>query len=290
MKLTRLASLFSLMALFSINHCLAQSPVNKVTPSCGELITITTHDASTTRYAYHAASPPDSASAPITLLLLAGGSGYIDLDEQACPRALKGNSLIRMMPIFSALGFATALVDAPSDYHGVDGLGGYRIKPLHAQDLGKLITDLRVRTQGAVWLVGTSRGTISAVNAASRLTGSAAADGVVLTSALMSGQSNARISWVAQSVFDLPLEEIHAPLLVIGHEKDGCPRSPSTLMGKILAQSKSARQKMLTVTGGPGDQGSACEGYSAHGYITQEEEVASVIARFIRGENDVLKK
>ncbi len=298
MKFTKFASLLCLMASYSITHCNAQTPQNLAAPSCGELITIITHDNSTTRYAYRAPTLADPSSAPITLLLLVGGSGYIDLDDKACPRALKGNALIRMMPIFSAMGFATALVDAPSDYHGVDGLGGFRIKPEHAQDLGKLINELHTRTHGAVWLIGTSRGTISAANTASRFTGSATgsatgsstADGLVLTSALMLGQNNARISWAAQTVFDLPLEEIRVPLLVIGHVKDGCPRSPANLMGNILAQSKSAHPKMLTVTGGSGDHGAACEGYSAHGYIGQEEEVASAIARFIRGEDYFIKK
>jgi hypothetical protein len=42
---------------------------------------------------------------------------------------------------------------------------------------------LRMRTQGAVWLVGTSRGSISALNAAARLSGPSAPDGIVLTSA-----------------------------------------------------------------------------------------------------------
>jgi hypothetical protein len=43
---------------------------------------------------------------------------------------------------------------------------------------------------------------------------------------------------------------------------------------------------MITVVGGPGDKGSACEGYSAHGFIEQEAEVANEIARFIRGESE----
>ncbi len=41
----------------------------------------------------------------------------------------------------------------------------------HAEDIGKVIADVRERTKLPVWLVGTSRGAISAANAASRLTG-----------------------------------------------------------------------------------------------------------------------
>jgi hypothetical protein len=60
--------------------------------------------------------------------------------------------------------------------------------------------------------VGTSRGTISAVNATARLSGLSAPAGM-LTSALMSGQSKAKKGWVAQTVFDLPLEAIRLVLV-----------------------------------------------------------------------------
>ena len=193
---------------------------------------------------------------------------------------------MRSIPIFSAGGFGTALVDAPSDYHGEDGLGGFRIATQHAEDIGKVIADLRARTQGAVWLVGTSRGSISAVNAAAGLAGSVAPDGVVLTSALMSGDGAARKKWVAQTVFDLPLEDIRLPLLVVGHAADKCIRSPADLMGKIVARTQGVREQVVTVVGGPGTRGPpsihAGEGRSPHGFVDQEAEVAAGITRFIR--------
>ena len=195
---------------------------------------------------------------------------------------------MRSVPIFSAEGFGTALVDAPSDYHGEDGLGGFRIATQHAEDIGKVIADLRARTQGAVWLVGTSRGSISAVNAAAKLAGSVAPDGVVLTSALMSGDGAARKRWVAQTVFDLPLEDIRLPLLVVGHAADKCIRSPADLMGKIVGRTQGVREQVVTVVDGSGYPGppsiQACEGRAPHGFVDQEAEVAAGIARFIRGD------
>jgi hypothetical protein len=273
--------------LIAATTCRAQSesPARR----CGEVVAIETHDRSTTRYAF--TSPPQSASQtnPVTLVLLPGGSGHLDLDEQGCPRELRGNSLVRSIPIFTAAGFATALVDAPSGYHGADGLGGFRIATQHAEDIGKVIAAMRVRTQGSVWLVGTSRGAISAVNAASRLSGVSAPDGVVLTSALMSGQSGAKKDWVAHTVFDLPLEAIRMPLLVVGHAADQCIRSPADLMPNILERTQGAREQIVTVVGGPGYTGrpgiNACVGRAPHGFIDQETEVANGIARFVRGGN-----
>ncbi|MBT9466608.1 hypothetical protein [Hydrogenophaga sp.] len=253
---------------------------------CGEVVAIETQERNTLRYAF---MPPPGAQAVgvVTLVLLAGGAGHVDLDAQGCARKLKGNSLVRSVPLFNAAGFATAVVDAPTDFHGEDGLGGFRADPRHAKELGQVIADLRARTRGAVWVVGTSRGAISAANAASRLLGPAAPDGLVLTSALMAGQSSARKPWVAQSVFDLPLEDMRVPLLLVGHAADTCVRSPAGLMERVAARTRSARQQVVTVSGGPAKPPpaglDACEGRTPHGFVDQEAEVAAGIARFVRG-------
>jgi hypothetical protein len=248
---------------------------------CGGVVSIATHDRTTTRYAL--ASP---AAGAVALVLLVGGGGHLDLDEKGCPRALVGNSLVRSLPHFHAAGFATALVDAPSDLPGEDGLAGFRIEARHAEDIGKVIADVRERTKRSIWLVGTSRGAISAANAASRLSAASAPDGLVLTSAVMLG-ARAQKAWVMHSVFDLPLESIRMPVLVVGHAEDKCVRSPAELMSKITARTNGPREQVVTVTGGPGRAGpagiNACEGRSPHGFIDQEAEVAAGIARFIGG-------
>ena len=253
---------------------------------CGELVTLPTHGKTQTRYAL--VSPPQSPGPRIALLLLPGGGGHLQLDEQACPRALSGNSLVRSLPLFQAAGFTTALVDAPSDYQGEDGLGGFRMSSDHAQDLGRVVTDLRQRGAAAVWLVGTSRGAISAANAAGRLSGATAPDGLVLTSPVTSGNPKGQKSWVAQTVFDAALEAIRMPVLVIGHAQDKCLRSPATLNARILERTAGVREQSVTVDGGPGRAGlsalEACEGRSPHGYVEQEAEVAAGVARFIRAE------
>lgn len=254
---------------------------------CGEVVAIPSHGGATTRYAlaYPPAAPTHGSR--VALVLLVGGGGYLNLDDSGCPRALRGNSLVRSLPLFHAAGLVTALVDAPSDHHrGEDGLAGFRLAAEHADDLGKVIADVRARTNAPVWLVGTSRGTISAVNAAARLTGPAAPDGLVLTSALMSGFSGGQKPWVAQTVFDPALESIRVPLLVVGHAEDKCIRSPADLMGRITARTNGVREQVVTVTGGPGSgpgvpRADACEGRTPHGFLEQEAEVAAGIARFI---------
>jgi len=257
------------------------------TTSCGERVTIQTHEGTTTRYTLAQPQHTTAQDSRIALVLLVGGGGHLDLDEQGCPRALTGNSLVRSLPLFHDAGFITALVDAPSDYFGGDGLAGFRIAAEHAQDLGNVIADVRERTKASIWLVGTSRGSISAVNAAARLSGPAAPNGLVITSAVTSGYVGGRKEWVAQTVFDASLENIRIPILIVGHAEDKCARTPPDLVAKIADRTNGVREQVVIVTGGPGEPGPqsvrACRGRSPHGYVNQEAEVAAGIARFIRG-------
>lgn len=254
---------------------------------CGEVVSLETSGRNTVRYALVRLQAPAAQESPIALVLLAGGGGYLNLDAAGCPRNLRGNSLVRALPLFHEAGFITALVDSPSNYTGDEGLGGYRVAAQHAEDLGKVIADVRERTKASVWVVGTSRGTISAVNAASRLTGAAQPDGVVLTSALSVGTAGGRVAWTANTVFDLPLEAIRQPVLVVGHAADSCLRSPATMMNRIVDRTNGAREQVVLVTGGPGSPGpsdlQACEGRSPHGFFQQEAQVVAGIARFVRG-------
>ena len=254
---------------------------------CGVPMTIAARGHATLRYALTRPAS-ETRDAPVALVLLVGGGGVLNLDERGCPRALARNVLARMLPLFHAAGFVTALVDAPSDFLGEDGLAGFRDTPQHADDLGKVIADLRARTHGPVWVVGHSRGTISAINAAARLAGASAPDGVVLLSAIMSGDARARKSWVAQTVFDPPLAAIKIPLLVAGHAADSCPRSPPRVMDAVIAKTQSGRAQGATVTGGPVPPGraptlAACEVGQPHDYVDQDADVAAGIERFVRG-------
>jgi hypothetical protein len=262
----------------SATPLLGQSNTAPAAGGCGAVVTIETHDGTRTRYAL--AHP--QASGRMAVVLLAGGGGFLDLDDQGCPRALKGNSLVRSLPHFHRGGFATALVDAPSDHRNADGLAGFRITPQHADDVGKVIADMRKRSNVPVWLIGTSRGTISAVNAAARLAGPSAPDGLVLTSAVTSGGKGGQKPWVVQTVFGVPLEAIRVPVLVVGHAADTCLRTPPELMSQITARTNGAGEQVVTVAGGPGGSAGrggnrpsveACAGSTPHGFVQQEAAV-----------------
>lgn len=288
--LTRRTACAALAQIAVVAACHAQSATVPTPKACGEVAAIETHQRTTTRYALAGPRTEQAHGTPIALVMLIGGGGYINLDDQGCPQLLKRNSLVRMSPLLHGAGIATALVDAPSDMSGDEGLGGFRIAPEHAADLGRIIADVRARTRGQIWIVGHSRGTISAASAAARLTGVAAPDGMVLLSPMMVGDARARKSWVAQTVFSSDLDAIRVPVLVIGHAADNCVRSPADLMGGITAKTRGPRQQIVTVTGGPVAPGrtpglAACEVREPHDFVDQEAEVAAGIARFVRGGN-----
>jgi hypothetical protein len=263
-------------------------PTSQAIGACGEVVTLATRGETTMAYSLAMPAAREVQEEGVALVLLAGGAGFLDIDARGCPRRLKGNSLVRKRDLFHEAGFATALVDAPSNYRGADGLGGYRLAPQHAEDIGKVIADVRERTKMPVWLIGTSRGAISAANAAGRLKGAQAPDGLVLTSPVTSGRKGGRKTWVAQTVFGAPLEAIRIPVLAVAHAADTCIRTPPERIGQIAARTNGSREQAVAVSGGLGGKGGppsveACRGNTPHGFIGQDAEVTAGMIRFIRG-------
>lgn len=252
--------------------------------TCGQPITVDIRDGETQAYSF---GPADANGTPrAALLLLAGGGGVLDLDDAACARKLRGNPLARNVDAFRGAGFATALVDAPSDHRAGDGLGGFRAREDHADDLGAIIADVRGRTALPVYIVGSSRGTISAANAAAHLSGIFAPDGVILFSPITSGFVGGRKAWIRQTVFDQPLEDISKPILVVAHERDACIRTPPDKARDILPRTNGAHEQMVMVTGGPTAASTvtgvkACQGRLPHGFGGQDELLVKLVSTFV---------
>jgi hypothetical protein len=271
------------MRAFVLAALLFASPLAAQT-RCGEIVTIDPPAGG--KFALSVAMPDAKPSA--VLILLPGGNGLADLDDDGCARALKGNSLIRAIPEFNKGGAVTALADAPADWRGRDGLATFRAELAHAEALGVAIAEMRKRFGVPVWLLGTSRGAISAANAASRLAGDARPDGVVITSPVSAG-ARANQPWVLHDVFMFPLDRIAMPLLVLGHARDLCLRSPPANVPRIADKATaSPRRQAAIMEGGPGSNAklgdlAACEGRQPHGFLDQESDMAAGILRFVAG-------
>ena len=212
-----------------------------------------------------------------------GVSQPIDLSEAAHPIAsailypggagvishVRNNFLIRVAGAFAAAGVTAAVADAPSDHAG--GLSDeVRAGDAQAADATAIVAFLRSRATVPVWLIGTSRGSISAANAAVRL-GPPSIAGVVLTSSVWAGGMSA-----------VPVNRLHVPVLIVHNRANSCRLSPFAGAEQAYAAITTAPAKQLIAVAGGWLRGDPCDAYSPHGYREIEDQVVPPIVAWIR--------
>ncbi len=214
-------------------------------------------------------------------ILFAGGHGALNLSGGGDAPEIgwgKNNFLVRTRADFAAHGLTVALVDAPSDRQGGQGmLGGFRASAEHCQDIEAVVRHLKTRTALPVWLIGTSRGTESAANCAVRLKDAVA--GLVLTSAITHGDAK------GMAVTGMDLGAVRVPVFVLAHRDDGCDHTPATDAPKLLERFTGASRKALEVLqGGDPPKSKPCEALSPHGFLGLERQAVAAILTFIKTE------
>jgi hypothetical protein len=147
---------------------------------CNEsLVTIPTRPAVTLSFDLVVPGPGGPTA---VVILLPGGGGLLQLSSEGIGSG-GDNFCVRTRQRYARAGFAVAVPDAPSDHP--QGLDGFRATQGHADDLSALVQHLRAAYPGVrVWLVSTSRGTISATNALARYAPPQGPDRIVLTSSV----------------------------------------------------------------------------------------------------------
>ena len=252
-------SMRSYMALFAFYFLIGASWAE-------DIITLSTRGGVTQSYLLAA---PEAGKARAVAILFPGGAGKTDLERETARKVLdRGNFLVRTRQLFSGQGVAAAVMDAPSDQpNGMDDQ--FRLGTAHAEDIGKVVSDLKKRFPGLpVFLVGTSRGTISAASAGRQL--GKTVDGVVLTSTLFL----ANRAQPGLSGFDFAA--IPSPLLFVHHVDDGCNVTPYSSAKRVAD-----RFPVISVSGGLPPQSKPCEAMSQHGYLGKESETVEAIANWI---------
>ena len=230
------------------------------------VVDIATRPGVTQRFLYLAPEKPKAAA-----VLFSGGQGDLQIMPDGSVTRQNGNFLVRSRGLFVEQGIAVAVVAPPSDRQN---LAGFRETREHVEDIGAVIDWLRRETHVPVWLVGTSRGTLSAAYIASQLPRSDGADGVVLTSTVLAQGNNMREA----AVPDLALERVNIPVLVVHHKQDGCRACPISEIPRLMDKLTAApRKEFLAVEGGV-NKGDPCEAFAYHGYNGIEREVVAKIA------------
>lgn len=231
----------------------------------GSLLKVPTRDGVTTTLFWE---PVPDAKA--TVLLFPGGAGGFGKVEGG--KATGQNFLVRSAPYFVANGFNVAIFGRPSDTQDLDYAD--RISEAHMADVHKVLEFVKRKADAPVWLIGTSRGTISATAAAIHLPSQVA--GLVLTASVVSYQKAGAIPKQA-------LDRIKVPVLVMHHAKDACPlckphEVPAILRGLANAPVK----KEIMLSGGENPTGPVCEALHWHGFIGMEREAVNLIADWIK--------
>jgi pimeloyl-ACP methyl ester carboxylesterase len=173
-------------------------------------------------------------------------------------------------------GIATAVLDAPSDQpKGMTD--DFRLGPRHAADVAAVVTDLKTRFPGIrVFLVGTSRGSVSAAPVAVRLGDTVA--GTVLTSSMFRA-TNPQSSEPGPGLSRFDFSSIKVPALIVHHRDDGCGVTPY-----VDAYHLGKKVPLITVKGGRRPESEPCQPMSAHGFFGKEVETIDAIAGWMLGQ------
>jgi hypothetical protein len=201
-------------------------------------------------------------------ILFNGGEGYVGLLEKGVPQP-GANFLVRSRQLFVERGVPVAVIDVPSDMRGMSD--SFRMSQLHADDVAAVAGDMQKQFPTArLFLIGTSRGTVSAAYVGAAL-GSRLA-GVVLTSSVF----DASRGGAGLSGFDY--ERIKVPLLFVHHVEDGCRVTPY-----YAAKALSEKYPLISVRGGKPATSGPCDPFAAHGYYGIESATVDAIVRWMLG-------
>jgi pimeloyl-ACP methyl ester carboxylesterase len=211
----------------------------------------------------------DSASGVQAMaILFNGGEGYVGLLKKGIPQP-GANFLVRSRQLFVERGVPVAVIDVPSDMRGMSDI--FRMSQPHADDVAAVADDMQKQFPAArLFLVGTSRGTVSAAYTGQALGPRLA--GVVLTSSVF----NASRGGAGLSGFDY--EKIKAPLLFVHHVDDGCRVTPY-----YAAKALSEKYPLISVHGGKPPTSGPCDPFAAHGYYGVESATVDAIVRWMLG-------
>ena len=218
----------------------------------------------------------DDAPKKAVAVTFVGGQGLMRLARRAEHLPLvfgkDTNSLVRIRNLLVNADIADVIVDSPSDRQQAGMDDTFRASAEHAADIRAVIADVRKHYPNAgFFLVGTSRGTISAANLGVSLHDLVA--GAILTSTVTHWDKMG----IALSQFDFAALKV--PTLLIHHVDDGCFTSPYA-----GASALTSRFPLVSAKGGDAPESGPCDPLAPHGFYGLDAQVAAVMQQFMLGQ------
>jgi hypothetical protein len=205
-----------------------------------------------------------------TLVMLPGGSGDVGVEPRGDIRH-DDNFVVRTRDQWVSLNYAVIIPDAA----GHENLRGQRSSPAYARLIAALVDAAHKRSSGPVFLLGTSQGSIAAMNGAAHARAGSIA-GVVLT------ESVSILGGSHETVFDADPGEVRVPALVVANDDDRCNVAPPQQAARIVAAMvQSADASLIRVQGGRQKSASPCGSLTPHGYYGIEATVIGDIASWL---------
>jgi dienelactone hydrolase len=206
------------------------------------------------------------------LLLFPGADGTKHFGEKDGRFWVSKNFLMRSAGDLAAAGYIVVAVDAPTDQSS--GMSDqFRTSPQHAKDIRKIIAYLKEKHRvTSLYLVGTSRGTVSATYLAS-VFNDPSIGGVILTAV-----------YSPADLGSIDFSEIDDPVLIVHHIYDQCRVTP--YHGAVDLKNRlteSPKVDLVGVTGGIPPASGPCEALSNHGFYGVEQPVVRVITDWLAG-------
>jgi hypothetical protein len=191
-----------------------------------------------------------------SIILLAGGDGWLGIGPNGAISQLKGNQLVRTRQAYAGRGFAVLVPDASVNV------------PAAVKYMAAIARPVTV--------VGTSRGT---QRAAEGIAAGAQPDALVLTAGFLSPQSGERVNrHVIRLVGGSP--SILPRTLVIHHRQDGCRYTLPAGVKPFLDWSK-GKATVIWFDGGV-NAGNPCQARAYHGFNGLDDKVVDAVASFAR--------
>lgn len=242
---------------------------------------------------------PSNTSAPrgVVVLIAGGDLGGSDPetfiagnDATGQATASPGNFVIRTAQLFADAGFLAVALERPSDEPaGNASVDQYRISVKHAVDIVGLLKHANP-TNLPVFLVGTSRGAMSAV------ANNVIATGIALPSPVTNNGGNAALLYVGRP--DIPSllpSAVKRPAHVLWHDGDLCTVSPpagsqtlfNDLGGAGVAVTSDTTTGGIRVTNPPADV-DVCGALDFHGFLGIEPTAVGLITTWLNARVNAL--